>query len=1031
MNPILFSDLFDSNIASGISSLRDAINAFKTDTENALESVRKKADELNGSLKGTSSASEEGRNSIKKVAVSADELTNSYAKLTAQEQEVVNLAREIASTEKDLTSIDKLQVKISNEKETSYNRLSATYSALKIAINAMTQAEREDMAVGGKYVEMSRAIYEQMNKMQQATGKYTLQVGQYTKAMGGLNLSMAQVIREAPTLGNSLNQFAVAISNNIPILMDNIQRYNEANKQAKERLSELMKTMSKTEAMKAMGSEAANLTSVWGALGKSLLSLNTIVVGIILVFEILTKAIDKKRRAQKEANSEEAKAVTYAGLLRSAYAEIDKEVAKSVGKLKTLYNVTQDANRSMEDRHKAAEVLKQDFKDNFKNYSEEEIVLGKAKIAYDELTKSLVTQAKARAYLNRITDLQTKYIDQEVEQKKAKDALTEANNKLTKAEDTLARAIENGVRGEGLSIYSKALEDAKKGVEDATAAFIKADMPLQDIQNTISTLEGKIPVIGKSTKESSLETKDALSKSKDYYWTWRESVANIIQDEQERELELNDITYGKRIEALNKELEAQKKNGTLRKDNEAFILDTINNLTQEKLQKRGDIIQSYYDKIDETVRESSVQEQDFSISGQYEAQLAPLAKMLIDSRKKINDELQKGNLSEVRQEAADFKAMTVQKLTLEKELKEALLKLRLDTGAITQNQYDIELQKIQQSFDKSIDRMSKQKGKKFNLATMLFGTTKVDEFGNVTKELGQGAQSAFEGFKNVLSQTISYMNEWIDKRIEMAEVAIQAAKTEADSAKTALDYEQEARANGYANNVELARREYEEKLRIEKEATAEKERLQKVQEAINTATQVSSLITATAQLLAAYAFIPFVGQGLATAAIAAMWSTFAASKIAAASITSYGEGGMEYIDYGGSHASGHDVDFGRTKEGNPRRIERGEVVAVVNKRNVNKYGVAGIESIINSLNNGTFETKYGTSSNLVDSLSQGGFESKYGLAFAGIGLSQGADLNTIESGIGTLVEQGKSRVVPTSNGYIEYRGNYKRIVRNS
>lgn len=67
-----------------------------------------------------------------------------------------------------------------------------------------------------------------MNAMQQATGKFQLQVGQYSKAVSGLNIATTQVLRELPALAVSPTTFAIAISNNIPILQDYILKVRRA-----------------------------------------------------------------------------------------------------------------------------------------------------------------------------------------------------------------------------------------------------------------------------------------------------------------------------------------------------------------------------------------------------------------------------------------------------------------------------------------------------------------------------------------------------------------------------------------------------------------------------------------------------------------------------------------------------------------------------------------------------------------------------------------------------------------------------------
>jgi hypothetical protein len=141
----------------------------------------------------------------------------------------------------------------------------------------------------------------------------------------------------------------------------------------------------------------------------------------------------------------------------------------------------------------------------------------------------------------------------------------------------------------------------------------------------------------------------------------------------------------------------------------------------------------------------------------------------------------------------------------------------------------------------------------------------------------------------------------------------------------------------------------------------EQQRAQKAQEALDTATQVSSLITATANIWKAYAGIPFAGTGLAIAATALMWGSFIAAKVQAASVAGsgteeYGEGTVEMLQ-GGSHQSGNDIDLGRKKDGTRRRAEGGEYFAVFNKRNSRKYRDL-IPAVVNSLNDGTFAEKY-------------------------------------------------------------------------
>lgn len=46
-----------------------------------------------------------------------------------------------------------------------------------------------------------------MKMLQESTGKHTLSVGDYEKSTRGLNMAMAQVLREAPAAAISANTF--------------------------------------------------------------------------------------------------------------------------------------------------------------------------------------------------------------------------------------------------------------------------------------------------------------------------------------------------------------------------------------------------------------------------------------------------------------------------------------------------------------------------------------------------------------------------------------------------------------------------------------------------------------------------------------------------------------------------------------------------------------------------------------------------------------------------------------------------------
>lgn len=1086
MEQIKFSDLFDEGgISGGLKNMVTQIESVKTELLNMLKEVKDASAGISSSLSSTSSVSKGGRDDTRVQAGNVEQLYSAYQELTkaitecnknlanlsSAQAKAVSSARSAISAQKEQAqgqmslaqaystlsgliqqtgvSVEQLlqsqrQLNIAQKNGEvaaksatgSYNQLYAQYNLIKNVLNAMSTEMRNAEGVGKLWEAEALRIMNAMKGMQEATGKHTLSVGDYSKAFNGLSIATQQVLREMPTLANSMQQFFIAISNNVPIFVDNLKRVQQ-------------ETGSWAVAMKGV------LTSLF--------SWQTALLVVLTILPKIAQAIHNKRKAQEEDNKDTKTQISLLNLLHEAMIAVQKAQAEDLSKTKTLVAVMNDLNRSNEERITAATALKKIHKEQLAGYSAEEIAMGKAKTKLDDITESLKAQAQARAILNKITEAYVAQIDAEDK------AFAAGHTKIYEGSFGNVEGLYNYIQT--LASTTKQSEEywkkqiafvakSDEGVWEQYEAYKAAKKEVSEYTKTIDRLTKRINVAGliaDETEEGGKKTKENLDKITDYYWEWAESNAKIIKDAENREIALNDVKYEKAKDTYQKILDEQKAAGTLTAEQEKYLTEIILNLETERQQARLAIIAKYYKQLwaeiskglGTSVMEEFIDEEDVSISGKYEKMLANISNQIINARESLNESLVNGSYKEAKQEGDILNDLLAQKLIKEAEYQKKLLLMRLESAdkatRITKDKYDIELAIIDENLAKALNKLKGKQRRKVDIWDLLFGSKQTDEYGNVYKKLDEDTKAFIHEVINSLNTAMQYMDEFMDKRIEMAEIAVEAAQRESEAAKTYLDYEMEARANGYANNVDLARREYEEKLAIEQKAIEEKQRLQKIQEGIDTVTQISSLVTATAQLWAAYASIPFAGQALAIAATALMWGSFAAAKIQAAQLANaktYGEGGMEYIDYGGSHASGKDVDFGRTKDGRPRRVEKGEVVSVINKKNVEKYGVSNIENIINSLNNGTFEKQYissrfastlSKSSNVVESTERNTLGDMYSLAFSMLGMPSGesADLSTIERGIGTLVSQNDVRVVPTPYGRIEYRGNNTRIIRNS
>lgn len=207
----------------------------------------------------------------KQQKATVDPLAQAQEKLAyAQSEE--NQQLKLYSTQiREANQIAQLQATIANSAEGSYNRLSAQYALNKIRLNQMSAAEREAADSGKKLEAETNAIYQQMIKLQEATGNYRLSVGHYQKAWDGLGISISQVVRELPAAAVSLNTFFLGISNNIPIVVDEINRLRAQNK--------------------LLQAEGKATVSVTGSIVKALFSWNTVLVILLTVFSMFGQDI--------------------------------------------------------------------------------------------------------------------------------------------------------------------------------------------------------------------------------------------------------------------------------------------------------------------------------------------------------------------------------------------------------------------------------------------------------------------------------------------------------------------------------------------------------------------------------------------------------------------------------------------------------------------------------------------------------------------------------------------------------------------
>ena len=174
-----------------------------------------------------------------------------------------------------------------------------------------------------------------------------------------------------------------------------------------------------------------SLTNGYAALAAAL-----VVVGTA-IYSVIKRQIDHR----KELERQRKEAQEYAKAASDLSQKTADNSAKEMVALKTLYEQAVREANSKDLRRQAAEKLQALYPAYFKNMSTEEIMVGKAKGKYDELCKSILAVAKARAAAEKIEENMKEILTMEGELENGEVWLNNANGRVKKAQAAYDQAV--------------------------------------------------------------------------------------------------------------------------------------------------------------------------------------------------------------------------------------------------------------------------------------------------------------------------------------------------------------------------------------------------------------------------------------------------------------------------------------------------------------------------------------------------------------------------------------------------------------
>lgn len=459
-------------------------------------------------------------------------------------------------------------------------------------------------------------VQKELNAAEQASGRFQRNVGNYASAWNGLGNSVQQVARELPSLAVSANTFFLAISNNLPILVDEIAK---ARKEYANFKAEL----------KAGNKDVKAVAPVWQQLTRSILSWQTALVVGLTLLSVYGKDVIKWIGSLGKARDVTLDLLSAEQEMALARKSAWSSIAKEQTQLDILYNKLKNVTLSTTERNAAVREWVKNYKTHSDILEGEKVSIDKLNKAYKELTKEIRNSAIARKYEDTLADMSIKREDEEIKRLNQKKTLYDAGLEMSVAQREYERVQREYDKGQTSSQvlssarvrYLNAVDNwnkEKKVYVDAINTVKKYDENMAVIENHISTLdlfpqpkEGtydywqqQVEIADDALKQITSEQKKVLDEAskdskKDLYGLGIDravvdSYKKAVKDKAEAEKQLK--VYGdssKEQKMAEKEAEKRKKEQeklnedllSLRRQNQQAEIDLMEEGTEKKLKQ--------------------------------------------------------------------------------------------------------------------------------------------------------------------------------------------------------------------------------------------------------------------------------------------------------------------------------------------------------------------------------------------------------------------------------------------------------------
>lgn len=382
--------------------------------------------------------------------------SKSYQELAKQKERYLKINQK---EEADLVKANNLY----NQTQQKVNQLTQTYNALAIKKELGQQLTAKELTTLSKLTNQINVYQTALKKVDADIQKNNRNVGNYASGWNGLGNSINQLSREMPAFTNSVQTGFMALSNNLPILFDEISRIKQANKE--------------------LIAQGQPIKSLFSQMAGAIFSVGTLLsVGVTLltvygakIWDSISGSKAKKEALEKEKQALEEKIQAE----KDQNTAIGQSIASEQNRARILFEIAKNEEVNSKKRNEALKELRSRYGVYLKDLSDEQILAGQTAEAEERLNQALIGRGYALAVQSLLEQNLIKQMEAQVEYEKA---TRKAIKGVIEQTDAQTGAIKKGDE------YIASLRKNAKANQEATTTLDAKLKPLKEEEEVLLSL---------------------------------------------------------------------------------------------------------------------------------------------------------------------------------------------------------------------------------------------------------------------------------------------------------------------------------------------------------------------------------------------------------------------------------------------------------------------------------------------------------------------------------------------------------------